>query len=154
MSTIKLAVHSNIYNCDLEFKHRINIIMGDSGVGKTSLIDMLESTNISIIKESTYPVLIVNNTVWKTALRSERDKIIIFDDMDIVESDEFSQLISEFLIKSNLYILIISRAIMPKMFTLSYSIHAIYEMYYDETLVNHYIREIKSSINQTSFFHK
>ena len=141
MNTIKLAVHSSIYNCELEFKHRLNIIIGDSGVGKTSLVDILNVPSPQTQIKYTYPVVIAGYTTWKSSIQTERNSLIIFDDLNIVESDEFSDLISKYLIKSNLYVLIISRAIMPKISTLSYSIHAIYEMYYDETLINHYIRE-------------
>ena len=141
MSTIRLAVHSNTFKCDLEFKHRINIIKGDSGIGKTSLVDIFRVEGVIKDRESTYPVVIADVSNFRNILVSAKNQIIIFDDVSLVETDEFKDLVSEYLIKHNLYLVIIVRAMMPKMSKLSYSIHAIYEMYYDETLVNHYIRE-------------
>lgn len=156
MSIIKLAVHSNIFNCDFEFNRRINIIVGDSGVGKTTLVDLILSEEAGVKIEATLPLFIADRLSWEAILKSQENSIIIIDDKSIVESNLFAALVSKVLVQSNLYLVIIDRARMPYMSMISHNMRVIYEMCYDKTLVNHYLREITeetiSSINETSFF--
>lgn len=47
MSTIELEITSNQYVCKFYFERRINVIKGDSGTGKTSLLELIMDTKYS-----------------------------------------------------------------------------------------------------------
>lgn len=115
MSTIRLAAHSNTYKCELEFKHRINIIIGDSGVGKTSLVEIFATEGAVKDRESTYPVLPADISNYEAIFIGGENQIIIMDDICAVETEEFAKLVEENLVPKNLYLIIISRADMPEL---------------------------------------
>lgn len=135
---LKLTVTSDIYKCSMTIDRRITIIKGDSGTGKTTLVDMLDNTIYSAKVESSLPILIATNTTWRLVFHST-DSILIFDDLEIVESGEFAKLLKENCVKNNLYLIIISRESLGEMRKLSYSMDSVYEMCTDKDGITHYL---------------
>ena len=110
MSFIRLTVESNLYNCNIEFDRHIIFIKGNSGVGKTSLVDILSESNSSDVNITcTIPYMIVNDTTWKAIMSSVSNTLLIFDDMSVVETPEFASIYKETALRNNNYFKIMSR---------------------------------------------
>ncbi|MCI9077569.1 MAG: hypothetical protein HFH68_01425 [Lachnospiraceae bacterium] len=146
MSTIELEITSNQYVCKFYFERRINVIKGDSGTGKTSLLELIRDTSPDIIKNITLDVLIADDLGWKALMTASHDAIIIFDDSNVIDSAEFAKCCYEYVVKNNLYLLIFNRenlkieqhtkeaGYMPN---ISYSIDSIYRLCSDG--LNHWL---------------
>ena len=92
----------------LELDRRINFIVGDSGTGKTTIVDLVNSSlNDSSISINTnielYPVTLLS---WRNDIKSLTNKLIIMDDLEVVSTMEFASLVKNYCIKNNLYFLI------------------------------------------------
>lgn len=140
MNTINVEIVSDLFTFSHQFEHRLSIIIGNSGVGKSSLRQLLTNnpddpdTYIAGVQvNATYPVIDARSTTWKDVIVMEKDKIIIFDDLSVVESAKFSDMYSQYAIKNNLWFIIINRSesIGQDNFKgrrLSYAVSDIYEM--------------------------
>ena len=135
---LELTVTSDIYKCSMTIERRITIIKGDSGTGKTTFVDMLDNTIYSAKVESSLPILIATNTTWRLLFYST-NSILIFDDLEVVESGEFAKLMKENCVKNNLYFIIISRESLGEMRKLSYSMDSVFEMCTDKDGITHYL---------------
>lgn len=136
-------VSSEDYKCNFEFERRLNIIRGNSGVGKTSLAEIIMQQDIDVLIESTYPIQVVNVTNWRIIMENAVDSIILFDDLSVVETPEFAEVYKTFSIKNNNYFIIIAReniSALKSTGRLPYSINAIYEMKADG--VEHWLERI------------
>lgn len=109
MNTIDLKVRSKAFNFDGSISRRITVIRGDSATGKTSLIDTIDSENPDVEIESSMPLLVAGNDSWEGTLVDNTDSIIFFDDLECTESGAFAKVCSEYLVKNNLFIVIINR---------------------------------------------
>lgn len=108
-NTIDVEISSANFNFSCKLRRRITVIRGDSGVGKTSLTDIvrLRGGNIKV----TAPFEIYDGTSGDPSvlLSGSHNAIYIFDDLDVTESGEFAKLCKKYLVKNNLYVVIISR---------------------------------------------
>lgn len=132
-----IDIKSDNYNIHFEFERRITVIKGDSGIGKTTLVELLQDESYDVQKETTLPVVVATTTTWQAVVRGSKSSIIIFDDMDCTETAEFSTLYKECAINNDLYFIIIGRADteMPAMARLSYSVNSIFTI---ESVDNQY----------------
>lgn len=131
MSTIRLMIDSETYKCDFSFERRLTIIRGDSGVGKSTFVDLFQQGPQPDVKiESTYPVAVVNYSTWETILKADKDEIILFDDLEFVASQKFASLCKQYVVKNNLYLIVIARECIgnKELGMLSYSINSIFDM--------------------------
>lgn len=151
MSFIKLTVKSSNYNCDIEFDRRMIFIKGNSGVGKTTLVDMLLEENSSDVEiYCNLPYIVVNSRSWEVVLSSVSNTLIIIDDYSFVASSKFASVVSSTSDRCN-YFLIIAREKSDSIKStgrLSYSSNDIYEFVADGK--NHYIRPFYSADSSTS----
>ncbi len=130
MSTIRLMVNSDIYKCDWEFERRMNVIRGDSGIGKTTLVEILTNRPQGIEIYTTLPTVTVLENSWRSVLAGVSDSIILFDDIVAVESADFANMYKESVVDKNNYVIAISREnqFQPgSMGRLPFSINAMYE---------------------------
>lgn len=108
-------VVSNLFNLSFEMNRRITILSGDSGVGKTVLVSVLQAyANNAEFVNVTPPasitnVVIVNNTVWKQVIPNSYNSLIVFDDDSSIEDPEFYSLLRDSLVEKNNYCLLIYR---------------------------------------------
>lgn len=108
-------VVSNLFNLSFEMNRRITILSGDSGVGKTVLVSVLQAyANNAEFVNVTLPasitnVVIVNNTVWKQVIPNSYNSLIVFDDDSSIEDPEFYSLLGDSLVENNNYCLLIYR---------------------------------------------
>lgn len=108
-NTLNLEVESDIFNFSCELHRRITVIRGDSGVGKTSLVNIATSKGPGILVKCDLNVKAANDDSWKSMLKGEKDAVIFFDDLEATETIEFAALCKETLVKNNLYIVLINR---------------------------------------------
>lgn len=108
-SSIRISVESNIMNLNLVLDRRITIIRGDSGTGKTTLIELLQEGSPDIKVSSTFPIRIVDDTTWDAVMNGSTDSILFFDDLNCVNSVKFAHRYSQNAVKNNLYFVIIAR---------------------------------------------
>lgn len=104
----RLEIKSPIYNCSIPLERRITIIRGDSGTGKSIIVEMLTANLAAIEVNSTLDYVVVNRTTIFTIMNTEYSHLIIMDDLEVVASNEFSLLVSQTEARGNYY-LIISR---------------------------------------------
>lgn len=71
------------------------------------MIARREQPGIEVI--SSYDIVISTEEFWREAIRNRHDKIVIFDDLNIVGTSEFAALCKEYIVKNNLYLILISR---------------------------------------------
>lgn len=108
-SSIDISVKSKVFNFRGSISRRITVIRGDSATGKTSLVNVIKSHSPAVQIESSMPLIVAANDTWKSTIHFYTDSIIFFDDLSCTESKEFAEVCSEYLIKNNLYIVIIGR---------------------------------------------
>lgn len=90
---LSIEVRNKRYNCDLVLKHKVSVIKGDSGTGKTwltkALIDISGGYKVAYNQRVT-PVLL-NEREWKHQLicNYESTPLFIVDDCDFVFTKEF-----------------------------------------------------------------
>ena len=133
MSIIELKISSRVYNCDLKFERRLSIIRGDSGTGKSTLAELTSQQVNGVLIKSTYPISVVTETTWETLISGSTDRILIFDDLDIVETARFADMYVKYAVLNNLYFIVIAREDVSLVSTgrLSYSTNSIYKMIKD-----------------------
>lgn len=95
----------------LEFDRRINFIVGDSGTGKTTIAELIESkSNDSSIKvNSNIQCYVINRTTWEVVVAGVKDALVIFDDLELISSPLFASLVHKYCIRNNLYFLLMCR---------------------------------------------
>lgn len=103
MEFIDLTVGDCHYR--IEFERRIAIITGDSGRGKTELVDNIGVSAPGVIFSSSRPVLVAGDG-WQFVIKEATESIIIFDDMDAVTTGEFSRLVKQTNANGNFFVLI------------------------------------------------
>lgn len=90
---LNISVRNKKYNCDITLEHKVTIITGDSGRGKTLLVKSL--TDLSGGYKVTYsePVKVYELTerTWKDILLSEHKEkaLLIIDECDFARTAEF-----------------------------------------------------------------
>lgn len=131
---IIIDIEDSCIKYHLELDRRINFIVGNSGTGKTTIVDLVNSSlNDSSISINTnielYPVTLLS---WRNDIKSLTNKLIIMDDLEVVSTMEFASLVKNYCIKNNLYFLIMCRddsdTIMSGCSFLSYSMNSIYKL--------------------------
>lgn len=115
MSIIKLDIKSPVYEFYGEFQRRITLIHGDSGVGKSSLTNILENRidlpSVTVVCD--LDILIASDNNWSDLMRFNKNALVIFDDLRCVETLEFATVCKNSLVENNLYVIIIGRADLP-----------------------------------------
>lgn len=128
MSTISIEIVSKNYNLKMSLERRLTVLKGNSGEGKTSLLDIVRQDESSredagIMLNSTLPVVALGYKKWKEDMMREENCIFILDDLYIVESVEFANLYKKYAVSKNWYIIIINRA---ELYELSDEIDSVY----------------------------
>ncbi len=105
---------SSKYNCSIPLERRITVLRGNSGTGKSTILDMIEANDPTIVIEckadddSFLSWVILSNTTWEFVIRGATNSLLILDDLELIVSPEFSKAVSETVDRNNYY-LIISR---------------------------------------------
>ena len=133
MGYVNLIVSTDEVRFELSFDRRINFIVGDSGIGKTYLYNLLNSarTDSDIRVKSTYDYVLTSYDSIYLLIKESKDKIIIIDDIDVIRGKKFSQHIKNFCVVNNLWFVIMSReddADLEGSNRLSFSIDSIYTL--------------------------
>lgn len=108
-SSVKLELHSNIMNIDIVLDRRFTVVRGDSGTGKTTLVSLIRENAPDIEIESTLDIRIADDTTWDILMQGSTNSIIIFDDLDCVNTTKFAHLYSRYAVANNLYLLLFAR---------------------------------------------
>ena len=111
---IELTVSSGEYICALTLKKRITYIRGDSGQGKTSLLNVLEAyrnddpdVRVELnCNRSLYPLVRIASV---ENLDGFSNSIVFLDDSLAIENEEFGNAIEEKLLEKDIYLVIINR---------------------------------------------
>lgn len=112
-NTIDLDISTPVYKFSCKLRRRLTIVHGDSGVGKSSLSALLLARPDDLKVECTLNLLLATPDQWSMTLNNAQDSVIIFDDMDCVETLEFAKLCHDTLVRNNNYLLLICRDEMP-----------------------------------------
>lgn len=130
---VRLAVDSEEYKFSIELERRITFLRGDSGVGKSALVDMISisfSDDGIVNVDCDKKIAILSNGDEPSRISSEPNRLFILDDLLISEDAHWmrSTLMRD-LIKNDSYLLIINRVDPGTLGTnLEYSMKSIFEM--------------------------
>lgn len=114
---VEFQVSSKTFSCDVYLERRITILRGDSGTGKTSLVDCIAeflagSTAVEVASDMDFRVVDVVRDPQREWI-GYSDTIILMDDSVYTEMQDFGNTVRDILIKNNLYLLIINRVDIP-----------------------------------------
>lgn len=127
---VELQVSSEIYNFYGKFDRRISYLRGDSGVGKTSMIDLVRLSDPDVAKvECNKKVTILDNIDSNEDIFTKTGTLFLMDDLLISEmSSWFTPDIPKALVKNDSYLLIINRADIPIHFdnNVEFSLKSVY----------------------------
>ena len=124
---VRISTKKLVY--DFDVKRKITIIRGNSGTGKTTLVDIVTQsknkgvgTGIQIISKVECTTIIDVNNTWKNQIESISNNIIFIDESeDFTMTNEFARVVS----KSDNYFVLVTRS---KIESLPYSVNEIYEI--------------------------
>ena len=109
---LDVVVRSKRYNCDFQLAHKASVFLGDSGTGKTKLVEALTDASggysISTSKDCKFIKLTSNS--WVELLEWSAGKenyVYIVDDDDFIFTEEFGKLYKNI---DNSYFIFIVRA--------------------------------------------
>lgn len=110
---VELQVVSDDYRCKIELERRITYLRGDSGVGKSTLVDYIllgDSAGDAARVTCSKNLAVIQNIDSNSRVANEKDTLFILDDSLVIEDEKwFSETIIKDLIKNDSYMLIISR---------------------------------------------
>lgn len=144
---------SSKYNCSIPLERRITVLRGDSGTGKSTVIDMIEANDPTIFIEckaedgSFLHWVVLSNTTWEFVIRGATNSLLILDDLELIASPEFSKAVSETVDRNNYY-LIMSRednkseenlSIKLNLHAFSISLNSIYNFNKSNTRKEHFV---------------
>lgn len=107
---LELSVSSSVYNAVVPIERRITYIRGDSGVGKTSLVNVIIDYNNEVqgIKvDFPYNIEVLQNVPKEEVLVAYKDCMLVFDDSLSTEIN--MSVFNKLCPKNNLYVLVINR---------------------------------------------
>jgi hypothetical protein len=141
MSSIVLDVTEGDNRWIIPLERRITIVRGDSGVGKTGIVDAILEQSQATIVDCELEVVVVNNTNWKYTMTGSRESLIIFDDMPVVATHDFAELVKQTVDNGNYYLLF-SRELVgtDDLSQLNISVNSIIEMYHENEGRTHLTR--------------
>lgn len=133
MDSLNIFITSKKYNCTLSLSHKVSVLIGDSGRGKSNIPIALKDTSgaykVNINKDIDIRVLEPNN--WKYLLSADIDKLTLFviDDYDFMFVNEFGSTFNKL---KNCYLLLICKAyssvsLIKRLSCISVDSNAIYE---------------------------
>lgn len=110
---VELQVSSKVYNCILRLERRITYIRGDSGTGKTGLVDIIDDFNnggdADIDLKCPRNVVIMTSAPTLDVFTGYKGTVIIIDDRLLTETSNFGNKIAEVVLKNDIYLVIINR---------------------------------------------
>lgn len=143
MSSIHLEVIDGRMSWDIPLERRITILKGDSGTGKSTMVEAIE--NPSNVTKITCPLkcIPVTDATWRLVMGSAEGSLIIFDDMEIVETSEFASLVKETEVRGNYYLLICRELIgIGSLGSLSIAVNSILYLCCSSDGLRHYTRKL------------
>lgn len=147
-----IRVRTNKVEYNLDIKRNVTVIKGNSGTGKSTLVEMinLEKTigkASGVFIKCDVPITIIDRrSDWKSTLSNNKPEILLVDEgQDIVNDKKFVDLFY----KSGKYIIIISR---QKLTYFEYSIDSIVELkeekkYDTDVIINKFNKRFKNKVN-------
>lgn len=113
---VNLRVSSNNYKADLSLERRITYIRGDSGSGKTGLVNVINDYNggdDSIIVDCDREIDVINSIRTLDTLDGYKGKVVFIDDSITTENKKFGCDLAKYLLKNDIYMVIINRVDVP-----------------------------------------
>ena len=163
---IEINMTSPVINIKIKLVDRITILKGDSGTGKTVLVNTLISNSelVRVEKSDDYAIRLVGNDYYKDITELKKS-VLIFDDSSDVDTASFLALCNSFCDVNDNYILIVGRDLVgSKISFINIALRSIYRLKNDGInyyLENYYIDNkptslhpiiIEDSVNGYKFF--
>lgn len=152
---VELQVISDDYRCKIEIERRITYLRGDSGVGKSTLVDYIllgNSAGDAVKVACSKHLAVIQDIDSNSRIVNEKDTLFILDDPLVIEDEKwFSEAIIKDLIKNDSYMLIISRVDFPNLNNnIEFSINSVLVMKADG--IEHYCIPFTDNFICTSKF--
>ena len=147
MSCVYCNVYSGKLSYKLSFDKRINIIKGDSGTGKTTLVDLIDASSYDndIEVDCNLHCKVGRVDTLDLLISSEKNCIIFIDEVHFKAYKNFSSMYSNYAVSNNLFFILITREEsvlddVSNFFQLSFSVSNIFKMCSDG--FNHWIEQL------------
>lgn len=137
MSGVDFKLSDSLLSYDIHLSRRINFIRGDSGTGKTTMVDLLreasevDNVDVDLELHGVSGVVILSEDSYASVIKDSRNKLVVLDDLGIANKGGFASLVKRYCIANDLWFLIISRYLnqgVDYMKSLSYSINSVYKL--------------------------
>ncbi len=113
---LDIVVRSKKYNCDLALEHKVSVILGDSGVGKSLFVKAVTDVSgaYKVQVSQSFRFQLLTSQTWEDILLVAADKkepyIYLVDDEDFIFSKRFGELYSR--ITTSYFVLIVRTQIL------------------------------------------
>lgn len=109
-----ISVKSKLMNCRLDLERRVTYIMGDSGMGKSSFIDILSEYNKwndGVVVDSSRKFEVSPRLDIDNLMQGFSGFILLYDDEYFTESEYINGSFLDKLIKYDIYLVIVNRVV-------------------------------------------
>jgi hypothetical protein len=144
-----LDVKADNLTWSIPIKRRITIIRGDSGTGKTTLVDII-SDNDSNAATVSFPlqISVVTTGTWEDVMATAVNRLIVFDELEAVTTSKFANLIKETENKGNYYLIFSRENIGTESYSmLNIAVSSILRFVTSNDGLNHYTEEYYNLLN-------
>lgn len=128
---MKLIIDSDLFKCEIPLDRRITILRGDSGTGKSTIVDLVSGVIPDVHINCPLETIVTTVDTWVAVMQSAYDSLLIFDDLEIVSSLKFARFLKQTSENGN-YFLIVGRediSLQELEFKhLSYSVFSMWEL--------------------------
>lgn len=90
----------------IPLKSRITILRGDSGRGKTEMVNIIRNNVFGVSIKSKLPLIVVDSSNWEILMLNTKESILIFDNMIEIESYRFYEIMEKTEHNDNYYLII------------------------------------------------
>ena len=110
---VEITLDSDTYKCNLVLDRRVTYIRGNSGVGKSTLLDLIRLFNrggdpsIKVVCDR--KIIILEGIESIESLAGYKKTVIIVDDSVSTEISEFGSRVVPYLIENDIYLVLINR---------------------------------------------
>lgn len=91
------------------WKRRITIIRGDSGIGKTTLVDLVSQSIMGVQVNCPLDIIVATETTWQAVMQFNTNSLIIFDDLELVASAKFASEVKKTSSNNNYYLIFLEK---------------------------------------------
>lgn len=110
MQNITVVFNKTGHKVEINLERQVTYLTGSSGVGKTTLVELLKyGDELRFIVSSSLPLEFLYAFNSLNLITVAKNCILVVDDYASLQSTSFWRLVNEYLVKNNLWVVIVGR---------------------------------------------